>query len=487
MATTRLLLLYLALLLSAAIAPLQAQQPEGDHPLPSDEAVRQAGAFRKVEQSEEFRTIDTRMLDLPTAFQLALDNNPSLRQSLGSLELADLQIESAYNALNPTVYITLSDLYVNQDQRRSFNEQELETTLTIPIYNFGQVYWNARSAKLARNQAGQDLRTTIQNLIQQVASDYVQASLNQGLVEVSQLRVQDRQAYLQQAGYLLEAGEIAEFETIQAESNLLAAQEDLSSSQQQAATALAQLLSNLGLRPDAQLSLASLPTMEPPPDSIEEGMARALARRPEIISLQWQIESQEALAVAYGRSNAPQLSVYTDYDGINTGANYDPTWETGLQLTWSLFDGGAARNAARQARAQAEILRAQLDGQVRQVALDVATAYAQLQQLWPQIDLARKSLDKAKETLEVAQLRFKAGLSSGIELLTAQDTLASARTSLAQAEANYRLAQINWRRAVSADSPVQIPGNWVQKWEPLPGTENGARSPAKSQKQRKKP
>ena len=191
--------------------------------------------------------------------------------------------------------------------------------------------------------------------------------------------------------------------------------------------------------------------------------------------------------MAHGRSNAPQLSVYTDYDGINTGANYDPTWETGLQLTWSLFDGGAARNAARQARAQAEILRAQLDGQVRQVALDVATAYAQLQQLWPQIDLARKSLDKAKETLEVAQLRFKAGLSSGIELLTAQDTLASARTSLAQAEANYRLAQINWRRAVSADSPVQMPGNWVQKWEPLPGTENGARSPAKSQKQRKKP
>jgi OMF family outer membrane factor len=230
-----------------------------------------------------------------------------------------------------------------------------------------------------------------------------------------------------------------------------------------------------------------MPTMEPPPDSIEEGMARALERRPEIISLQWQIESQEALAVAYSRSNTPQISLYTDYDGINTGANYDPTWETGLQLIWPLFDGGAARNASRQARAQAEILRAQLDGQVRQVALDVATAYAQLQQLWPQIDLARKSLDKAKETLEVAQLRFKAGLSSGIELLTAQDALASARTSLAQAEANYRLAQIDWRRAVSADSPVQLPGNWVQKWEPLPGTENGARSPAKSKNQRKKP
>ena len=131
MVTTRLLSLSLGLLLSTTIAPILAQQPEkieqterADQ-LPPDQAVREAGGFRRVDQSKQFRSIDTKLLDLPTAFQLALDNNPSLRQSLASLDLAELQIESAYNALNPTVDITLSDLYVNQDERRSFNERHM--------------------------------------------------------------------------------------------------------------------------------------------------------------------------------------------------------------------------------------------------------------------------------------------------------------------------------------------------------------------------
>lgn len=428
------------------------------------------GALVTTLQAEEFRKLDGPLLDLPTAFQLALDNNPTLRQSLANLDLADLRIQAAYTALNPTVDLTFSQLYVSQ-LRRSISERDTEITLTIPIYNFGQVHWNARAAKLARNQAGQDLRTAVQTVLQEVALDFVQASLNENLVEISQLMVQDRQAYLQQASDLFAAGEIAEFETIQAESNVLAAQEQLSSSQQEAATALAALLMNLGVRPDTKVDLAALPTLEAPPESIEEGLATALALRPEIQSLRWQVESQEALAVAYSRQNTPEISLYSDYDALNEGSNYDPTWEAGLQVTWELFDGGVARNAARQARAQAEILRGQLGQQERQVSLDVTTAFVQLSQLWPQIDLARKSLDKAQETVDIAQLRFKAGLSSGVELLSAQDDLTSARTALAQAEASYRLAQINWRRAISADAPVDLPGAWIQKWQPLPGTE----------------
>jgi outer membrane protein TolC len=421
-------------------------------------------------RAEEFRKLETNLLDLPTAYQLALDNNPTLRQALANLDLADLRIQAAYNELNPTLELSLSELYVSQ-LRRSISERDAEVTLSIPIYNFGQVHWNAKSAKFSRNQAGQDLRTAIASMIQQVAQDFVQASLNETLVEISQLMVQDRQVYYQQANDLFEAGEIAEFETIQAESNVLAAQENVASTQQVAATSLAQLLMNLGVRPDTQLQLAALPPLEPPPDSIEEGMARALELRPEVQSLRWQVEAQEALAVAYSRQNTPQVSVYTTYDGLNEGSNYDPTWEAGLQVTWELCDGGVARNARKQAQVQAEILRGQLGQQERQVALDVATAYAQLRQLWPQIELARRSQEKAQQTLEIAQLRFKAGLSSGVELLSAQDTLNSARTATAQAEASYRLAQINWRRAISADAPVDLPAEWVRSWQPLPGTE----------------
>lgn len=419
---------------------------------------------------QEYRSLSQDTLDLQTALQMAIDNNPTIQQSLSNVELADLKVEAAYNALNPTLGVSFSELYVNQ-LRRSYNERDLEATLTIPIYNFGQVYWSARTAKLARNQAGEDLRTAIQNMIQQVATNFVEAQLNIQLVEISDLRVKDRQAYLDQASDLLEAGEIAEFETIQAESNVLAAQEQLYTSKQDSAVSLATLLVDLGVRPDAQVKLSALPALEEPPESVDEGLTRALALRPEVVSLRWQVESQLAAAKANRRQNAPQLSVYTDYDRVNEGSNFDPTWEAGLQLTWQLFDGGVAKNAARQSKVQADILQGQLGQEERQVSLDVISAYLQLQQLWPQIDISKRALDKAQETLNIAQLRFKAGLSNGVELLNAQDGLTNARTAVAQAEANYRLGLINWRRATSADYPIELPEDWRDTWKILqPGT-----------------
>lgn len=131
-------------------------------------------------------------MNLPSA----LDNNPTLRQSLANFDLADLSIQAAYNALNPTLDPTLTELYVST-RRRAYGERGTEATLTIPLRKFGQVGWDARSVELARNQAGQDLRTAVQMLLQQVAEGFVQASVNEALVEISELRVKDRQAYLQ--------------------------------------------------------------------------------------------------------------------------------------------------------------------------------------------------------------------------------------------------------------------------------------------------
>jgi outer membrane protein TolC len=419
--------------------------------------------------AQEFRTLEQSELDMPSALKIALENNPVILESMADLGLAGLRIEQAYLQLSPTVSLSAAALAVRQTGALGkpvrFFEEDLEATVNVPLYTFGQVYWNAKAAKLARNQSTQDLRNAVENMLQTVQTAYIQARLNEDIVEVTKLQVADRQAYKKQATDLFDAGEMAEFEIIQAEANVLSAQEGLSTNVQNANTSKAQFLLYLGVRPDTKVTLKKLPDPEPPPDDIDEGLARAIARRPEVVSLRWQLKSQLAQAKANRRQNAPTLSVYGDFDNLNEGVSYTPTVEAGLQLSWQIFDGGYAKNAEAQALKTADKIRQELIQEERQVSLDVVQAYAQMTQLWPQIDMAKRSMEKAKETLQIAQVRFQAGLSDGVELLSAQDGLSNARTALAQAEANYRLAQVNWRKAISADYPIEPPPELEKQWE----------------------
>src|SRR5690606_28470440 len=113
----------------------------------------------------------------------------------------------------------------------------------------------------------------------------------------------------------------------------------------------------------------------------------------------------------------------------------------------------------------------QLRDQEHQVALEVVQSHATLTSVWQRLDLAAQALDKATETMVVAQKRYASGLSSGVELLNAQDSLNSAREALAQARADYRTAQVNWRHASSGEYPVALPQDLGAPWSDLPEPE----------------
>jgi outer membrane protein len=129
-------------------------------------------------------------------------------------------------------------------------------------------------------------------------------------------------------------------------------------------------------------------------------------------------------------------------------AAWKPSWDIGVNLTWSLFDGGRVRaetaEAAANQRAAEERLKdfdANVDLEVRQRAADLASADAA-------IAAAEVGVRSATEARRVVANRFSAGVATNTDVLDAQVVLLQAELDRTRALANAHLAAARLDRAV---------------------------------------
>ena len=184
-------------------------------------------------------------------------------------------------------------------------------------------------------------------------------------------------------------------------------------------------------------------------------VAEARAGRPERAALERRLEGagdREAAALA-GR--LPNVALVSGYDYARPNPRIFPradewnhSWDAGVTVSWSAWDGGRiraeAQEAAHLARAARERL-AEFDSRlgvdVRQRTLDLTSARAQ-------IAAADDGVRAATEARRVVQERFAAGVATSTELLDAQVALLQAELDRTRSVANARLALARLDRAL---------------------------------------
>ena len=100
-----------------------------------------------------------------------------------------------------------------------------------------------------------------------------------------------------------------------------------------------------------------------------------------------------------------------------------------------------AEATLRQAKQRLEDLRGQIDNDVRTALLDLNAAADQVQ-------VARSTVDLAEQTLTQAQDRFSAGVSDNLELVQAQESVASAHEAYISSLYAHNLAKVELARAL---------------------------------------
>jgi len=139
-----------------------------------------------------------------------------------------------------------------------------------------------------------------------------------------------------------------------------------------------------------------------------------------------------------GSSNPP---------GVFTSQTRD--WQIGLELRWSIFDGGNKIARYREAKALLEAAQAGVRDTELQIWQQVEQAYVNVVAAEEQIGAAQKAVESAQENFRLSQGRFDAGVGTIIELTDAQLALTQAQATEAQALSDYRVAIARLERSLA--------------------------------------
>src|SRR5215472_2739157 len=170
----------------------------------------------------------------------------------------------------------------------------------------------------------------------------------------------------------------------------------------------------------------------------------AFARRPEYKQIKAQYEQADYTVKQQFRNFFPNVVAQGTYGAAGTDMN--ETYSYGLQLNWSIFDGGNKIALYKQAIAQRDAALARVRDTELTIWQQVERAFVTVQQAEEAIGAAQKGVESADENFRLSQGRFDAGVANIIELTDAQLALTTAQSQVAQALAAYWIATVELDR-----------------------------------------
>jgi outer membrane protein TolC len=185
------------------------------------------------------------------------------------------------------------------------------------------------------------------------------------------------------------------------------------------------------------------------PLSLEVYLQRAYSSRSDYQAAQGQVRAAELSHRAAAAGRYPTLDVDANYGDIGvTPAHSNGTWQVNGGLNIPIFTGGKvhsdvleADSQLKQARSQLGDLRGRIDYEVRSALLDMNSAAEQ-------VEVARSSVELAEEALTQSRDRFTAGVTDNLEVVQAQEAVASAHESYIQSLYAHNLSKVELARAI---------------------------------------
>jgi len=219
----------------------------------------------------------------------------------------------------------------------------------------------------------------------------------------------------------------------------------------------------------AQTQTLELDWQAVPPDPLAtttllaDLLQEAQRNRPDLQALQAAATSARFEAERARAARWPSLSLTANTGRtlfLDSERSPSTTYSVGMNVAIPLFDGGRLAAQARGAARDAERLQADAEAQRGQVALAVADAYYDVRQAQTQREGVGAQFDSASESAQAAEARYRTGVGSLLEWLTAQADLARARQAQAQADSDWLAAFSRLNHALGrlpAASPASVP------------------------------
>ena len=441
--------------LIAAVAALPAWAGGLDDPLGTAERLPlkpSSHLMSRVGEAPCATALPAAPLTAVDAVDLMLCNHPQTREVWASARAQAALVGVARAGWLPTLAGSASRTRFEY-QNSAFTRDSAAITLSWLLYDFGQRSANVENAEqlLAAAAATQD--ATVQTLFLSALQSYYSAQATQAAVTSALQAERSARESFQAAEARYSVGVATPADRLQAQTALSQATLNRIRAEGEARNALGALANALGFGAQQPIVLADLPALPAGVSfqkEVDTLIAEAQARRPDLKAAEAQVRAAQAsvdLARAQGRPT------------ISLGAG--PTWQesagvvqhggsVGLSVNVPIFSGFDTTYRVRSAAAQAEVREAQRDRIRNQVALDVWKAYQSLTTATQSLQTTADLVASAEQSERVALGRYKAGVGTILDVLSAQSALASARLQRIQAQLDWNVYRATLAQSVGA-------------------------------------
>jgi outer membrane protein TolC len=278
---------------------------------------------------------------------------------------------------------------------------------------------------------------------------YLAVIAHESRVAAARAQLATAEALDRRAADMRKAGTVPAIEELRASVQLARQRQRLISAENDLAKARLTLLQAIGLPLDQPLELTDrLPYAAMPAADLQAALAEASADRPALQEAKARLASTEAVLQAARREAFPVVMLNADYGRIGSSLpSLEGTYDVIATLRLPLFESGRIRGEVSAARARADEARARLADLQRQVELEVRSALLDLESAGDRVEVARQATDVAAAELTQARDRFSAGVASNLEVVQAQESVATASEDLIASQYAYNLARIDLARA----------------------------------------
>jgi outer membrane protein TolC len=349
-----------------------------------------------------------------------------------------------------------------QNVEQSDVSYAISVTGTQLIFN-GTTFNQIRGTFFQRDSTYFAFRNVLDQLIATVKTQFYQIIVNRDLVTVNEENVHLLEAQLKDQQNRFEAGTVPRFNVLQADVQLHNQIPQLITAQNNLRISKLQLAKTLGL--DFQRRFGDRPPLEvigdmpyvPRPIQLADAIEMGKQRRPFLKEARANVLNQLQQVRAAAGQWLPNITTTGGGEWVSSPINsswhdISKGWTALVQGSVPIWDSGAIAGQVIQQRALLSETKITYDDDVRQVELEIQTAYSNLQQNEELVKSQEKNVELAEEAVRLAKARLDAGAGVQLDVLNATVQLLTAQSTRLQALFGYNSSLAEFDRATGAQS-----------------------------------
>ncbi len=330
-----------------------------------------------------------------------------------------------------------------------FSYFDVRASATQTVFDWKSIQ-KYRSSVIGESVAKFNLKDARDLVVLATGNAYLQSIAGAARVETAQAQVETAKALYEKAVAQQQAGVSPAIDTLRAQVEYQTRQQQLIAATRDFAKQKISLARVIGLAPGQEFELAErAPYQAFPIPDLESSLQRAYSLRSDYKAARDRLAAAQLERSAAFAGYFPTVDVAANYGEIGSvPGDVLPTYLVSGTLNIPIFQGGKvhsdvlkAEASLRQAQAQMADVRGLIDQDIRNALLDLKSSA-------DQVEVAQSSVNLAEQALTQSQDRFSAGVTDNLEVVQAQEAVASAHESLISSLYLHNLAKVSFARAL---------------------------------------